>query len=179
MINAVKLTNVAKHIYLYYVKSWDFISALVLFTIYGILALAGNPSVPYFNAIIGIGVLIPIAAIIIAAMLWMLSDIIAISPFDRFLDYLESHGKAYSALDEYYKAGFLIFFFTFSLHAFLLAVDTSKTYTAVHPPLYVALLSKPVRVAVVFLTLYSFFYMISLIIHFFKLCSYRFLWGRL
>lgn len=176
MINAVKLTNMAKHIYLYYIKSWDFISALTLFAIYGILVLTGNPSVPYFNAIIGIGVLIPIAAIIIAAMLWMFSDIIVISPFDRFLDYLESHGKVYSTLDEYYKAGFLVFFFTFLLDAFLQAVDTStKTYTAVHLSLYVA----AVRIAVVFLTLYSFFYMISLIIHFFKLCSYRFLWGRL
>ena len=172
------IKNGIGRIYLNYIKSWDFISAFVLFAIYCILAIAKNPSVPYFNAVIEIGMVVPIVAIIIVATLWILSDIVVISPFDRFLDYLEFRGKAYSALNEYYKAGFLIFFFTFFLHAFLSAVDTSRTYTAAHPPLYVVFLSKPVRVAVVFLTLYSFSYMISLIIHFFKLCSYRFLWEK-
>lgn len=148
-----------KNVYLYYIKSWDFILSALLSMIgtISILTVNGNQLL-YSNITKNFRLLIPVLAIFIT--LSTLSLLVLFAAEDgEFIDYLEDKGKgAYSKLIEYHKVGFIIYFSALFLNIFLqIAYDLNIIFTII----------------AIFLTFYSFFYSISLIWHILKLMNYR------
>lgn len=154
-----------EHIYLYYVKSWDFMLSIALSCFYTafIFTGKGNLSV-YFNIVNDFSIFVPILTIFITLTLFIM---LMTAPHDEFRNYLENlryRDNTYPLLIEYHKAGFLIFFSALFLNIYLRIAYEFKD---------INILFKITCAIAVFLTVYSFFYMVSLIIHNSKITEYR------
>lgn len=168
-----------KHIYLYYIKSWDFILSIVLFCFYIIFIFTGKGNqLVYFNIANNFSIFVPILTIFITIFTLTLS-ILIVSPTDKFINYLEDTGKgAYSMLIEYHKIGFMIYFSALFLNISLRIVYEFKAYLLSfiifnNISNIINTFFKTTYAITIFLTIYSFFYTISLIIHILKLTEYK------
>lgn len=173
------MQKIIKNLYLYYVKTWDFILSAVLSLFYIIFIFTGKgDQFIYFNIANNFSIFVTILTIFITIFTLTLS-ILIVSPTYEFIKYLEDTGKgAYSKLIEYHKVGFIIYFSALFLNislrigyefkADLLSLVFFNTHIVV-----LNILFRITYIITIFLTIYSFFYTISLIDHILKLTEYK------
>lgn len=161
-----------------YVCSWDFILAVLvtcgyayfLSHLYG--GLSNNIMKDIF---VNFGIYIPVLSIIITVFVLSLTVIVTALPED-FLLYLESHNHVFTRVKQYHTVGFYIYFAALigniSLQVYirqLLPANYNYPFFWYKAPLLVEILYW----ITVFLTVYSLFYVLSLLCHLSKLLDIR------